>query len=693
MLNFYSRSVAAILFCIAPTILTLADGPSDNKPTEVRQIPPPGIRLTDAALSNLSTKLDGLRATLAKHSGIPDLALAEAEVFVRAVELAIELDSFYSEGDFENAQKLLEFASRRIEAIVASPTKAGVPAWLRAELSSNVPATPERAKPENVAKDSRLIVGGFRSKLDGSIQPYAVVIPASFDPDGSAPLRLDVWLHGRGEKVTELQFLHQRSKQVGEFAPENTIVLHPFGRYSNAFKFAGEVDVLEAIEHVKGLMPIDSNRINIRGFSMGGAGCWQLAVHYPGTWMAATPGAGFSETREFLAGFQQEVFVPTKYQESLLHWYDCPDWSNNLRHLPTIAYSGELDRQKQAADKMEQALRDRGLELTHLIGPQTAHKIHPDSKVEIETRIREISKTGRQAVPRKIDFTTYTLRYNEHNWINIQGLQRHWTESRVQADIETPGLLKVVTQNIDRLAVGPIRDSSLAPIRQIEIDGQTLKLEDSESLSSSTVSLQKRHDQWAVSMESTVTSEPTKRPGLQGPIDDAFLSPFVFVAPENVAPETKVDRWVNAEFKHATMEWRRHFRGDVVSRSAATVSDDDKKQKNLILFGTPSSNPLIAEVMKTMPLRWTSESVRVGSKEFASGAPVVIAIYPSPFADDRYVVINSGFTFREYAYLNNARQIPMLPDWAVVDVTDGATTQLPGMVLDAGFFDESWQIP
>ncbi|MEZ6078387.1 MAG: hypothetical protein R3C56_22755 [Pirellulaceae bacterium] len=41
--------------------------------------------------------------------------------------------------------------------------------------------------------------------------------------------------------------------------------------------------------------------------------------------------------------------------------------------------------------------------------------------------------------------------------------------------------------------------------------------------------------------------------------------------------------------------------------------------------------------------------------------------------------------------MNNARQVPMLPDWAVIDVTDRATSELPGKIVDAGFFDEHWQ--
>jgi len=57
---------------------------------------------------------------------------------------------------------------------------------------------------------------------------------------------------------------------------------------------------------------------------------------------------------------------------------------------------------------------------------------------------------------------------------------------------------------------------------------------------------------------------------------------------------------------------------------------------------------------------------------------------------NRYVVLNSGFTFREYDYLNNARQISKLPDWAVIDVTTPANGRYPGNVKDAGFFDEKW---
>ena len=59
---------------------------------------------------------------------------------------------------------------------------------------------------------------------------------------------------------------------------------------------------------------------------------------------------------------------------------------------------------------------------------------------------------------------------------------------------------------------------------------------------------------------------------------------------------------------------------------------------------------------------------------------------------DHYIVINSGFTYREYDYLNNARQVAKLPDWAIIDLTQPVTTQDPGGVPVAGFFGEHWEL-
>ena len=696
-----------------------ADGPSDNFPDSVRLVPPKGVVVAEDVQARWKAKSDELVQELNALRDINPADRWQIEGLLRAIRKTLEEEMFYNDSEIKFADSLLTLASERLQASKEGKKgfdllrhhailKPGMAVHLNA--SSNAEAL--------VKNGSYLIIGALQSKIDQSLQPFGLVVPESWTPDSNHPIRLDVWLHGRDEKSGEVGFLQRRQSQPGEFTPANTIVLHPYGRYSNAFKFAGEIDVLEGIDFISSILPIDPNRISIRGFSMGGAGCWQMAVHYPGNWFAATPGAGFSETTEFLRIFQKEEFKPTVFQKSLLHWYDCPDWSSNLRYLPTIAYSGELDRQKQAADIMEASLRSKGIELPHLIGPQTDHKFHPDTKIEITQRLDQLAAKGRDQYPSRIDFTTYTLRYPTHTWLTIERLGQHWQEARIQAS-RTESEIAVTTQNIERFSVQLPVSLFKIPSDQnllVTIDDHRMELSPKQLLSDRStnpkwrLTFQKHNATW---VQAVVLDQEdlAKKPYLQGPIDDAFLDSFVFVPPIQAADGAAIvatESWTHAEYQHATLQWKRHFRGDIVTQSAETIAkilqiSSDKEaiqtelrnrqlDRNWILFGTPESNPVIGQIASQFPIQWSKENIQVGDRIYASANHALLMIYPNPFLPDRYIVLNSGFTFREYAYLNNARQIPMLPDWAIVDTASQPNSQWPGKIIAADFFDERWQL-
>jgi len=71
----------------------------------------------------------------------------------------------------------------------------------------------------------------------------------------------------------------------------------------------------------------------------------------------------------------------------------------------------------------------------------------------------------------------------------------------------------------------------------------------------------------------------------------------------------------------------------------------------------------------------------------------VAMVFPNPLNPNRYVVLNSGMTFRDFSNVSNSRQIPMLPDWAVLDIDGGSNAVLPGEIKAAGFFNEQWAFP
>jgi hypothetical protein len=122
------------------------------------------------------------------------------------------------------------------------------------------------------------------------------------------------------------------------------------------------------------------------------------------------------------------------------------------------------------------------------------------------------------------------------------------------------------------------------------------------------------------------------------------------------------------------------------------VTAADIASHSLVLWGDPGSNRLLSKIANKLPIRWTKDTVTVGKQQFPAATHAPVLIYPNPLNPDRYVVLNSGFTYREYDYLNNARQVPKLPDWAIVDTTTPPNSRYTGKIVTADFFGERWEL-
>ncbi len=665
----------AVCLLATASIHLNADGPKDNQPDQVRPIPPAGIALPEAdrdalqkGVKELEAEIQGLKVALEKKPALLAL-LPDVEIFHKSVDWALRYNEFFKPAEATTARAQLEQGKARAKAL-----REGQSPW---------------------TTQTGLVVRGYRSQIDNSVQPYGLVVPAGYQPDGNRPHRLDIWCHGRGETLSELAFIDGRQKSPGEYTPPGGFVLHPYGRYCNANKFAGEVDLFEAINHAMRNYRLDEDRIVMRGFSMGGAAAWHFTVHYPSRWAASNPGAGFSETPEFLKVFQDETLEPTIYEQRLWNWYDCPGYVRNLANCPTIAYSGEDDKQRQAATRMEEAATEQGFSLTHIIGPKTGHKIHPESKLEIARRLDRIVERGRDRFPETVHFATYTLRYANSAWVTVEGMLHHWEQAKVDARVDRNERQFVVdTDNVTALTlhVGP-GDYPLDPISavNVRIDGQNLPAPAPQSDRSWTAHFRKINTQWHP-IDDPHSLGLQKRPGLQGPIDDAFLSRFIVVRPTGKPFNEKTADWVQSELAHFVTHWRSQFRGEIIVRDDTSITDEEMAEANLILWGDPASNKIIGRVLKDLPLKWTKETLEIGPARFAAASHMPALIYPNPVDQNRYVVINSGFTYREYDYLNNARQVAKLPDWALIDLAVKPNSKAPGGIAAAGFFGEHWNV-
>ena len=627
----------------------------------VKPVPPPGVEVPAADRKEIEGGLKRLADAMAPLRQHPDFA--DVAIFHQAVLYALTYNEFFKTEEIFRAKELLKQGLTRAEELAA-----GRPSWVHA---------------------TGLIVRGYISKIDHSPQPYSIIVPPTYEREPNRPRRLDFWAHGRNETLSEVNFLWNQQRQPGEWIPADAFLVHLYGRFCNANKFAGEVDLSEVLADMKKRYPIDDNRVLIRGFSMGGASTWQFATHAAWKFAAAAPGAGFAETPVFLKMKPEELAKVPDWQKKLWRLYNSTDYAANLYNVPVVAYSGEDDGQKQAADIMASALEAEGMQMTHVIGPKTGHRYHVDSKPIIAAKLDLLAAKGRDYYARKVKFVTYTLRYNRMKWVVVDGLEQHWERGRVEAEYGPTGF-EVKTSGVTalRLDFGPSGyplDAASKPA--IRIDGQTLTGPAPFTDRSYSASLVKQNGKWSLGM----ADKTMKRHGLQGPIDDAFWNAFLMVKPTGTPMDASLVPWVKAESERALSEWRKVFRGDAPVKDDAQVTDADIASSNLVLWGDPGSNAVLGRIASQLPVKWTSAGVTVGTKTFAPGH-VPLLIYPNPLNPAKYVVLNSGFTFREFDALNNARQVPKLPDWAVVDTATPPDAYAPGKITAAGFFGEDWKL-
>jgi len=548
------------------------------------------------------------------------------------------------------------------------------------------------------------LVRGYRSRIDGSVQPFGLVVPRALQQ--GRPLRLDVVLHGSTRPVgmSELRFL----SRFFEGAPgsvsldEPYLELHPLGRVENCYRWGGETDVFEAIEAVCRQYPIDRDRIVLRGMSMGASGTWHLGLKHPDRFVALGPYCGYVDTRRFsetpLENFVKVGDLP-EHQELALHLLDSQDYAANGGVVPAIACMGAKDVFFDAHVLMGQAYRREGLQLVNLISPETAHTIDPITQREQLRLIGALAERGLDRAPRQLRFVTWSLKYPRCHWVELRALGSHYQRADFEARRLPDGQIVLLrATNIQRFAIArQVLEGSTPRLRvgELELDlreappGEWIEFENSEG-------------KWQVARG---VAGRGKRPGLAGPIDDAFTAPFVCVRGTGTPWNAEVQAWSMGVLQRFAAEWHQYFRGDLPIVDDVDVTPAQMARQHLVLFGDPGSNQLLAKVLPGLPLGWTADELSMAGEKYPAGshAPALIHINPLVERGDRYVVVNSGHTFHatELGSLNYLL-FPRLGDWSVMrvgrspEVPAGATPvrgDLWEQGVLSGYFDEQWEFP
>lgn len=664
------RQILLIFLCAA----SLSAQPAAQKKAAAPPFVPTGEEVSQIRAK--VDQLDGLLASPAVKRSNPDW-LTDVEIYSKAGRFLLEFpQTLFSHDGVQQALTVLDDGLAR-----ARQLQVGQAPWIGARGRK---------------------IHAYRSALDGSIQPYGVTVPDSYD--GSKPVRLYVWLHGRDQTLTESSFLFKFPKPNKGLtyvtADKGQITLDCYGRWNNANHWAGEVDVFEAIADVSRRYKIDPNRIVLRGFSLGGAGAWHIALQYPDRFAAAEIGAGTYPRRAAMGGFPP-------YQQGPLHiWENIIDWSLNAFNIPIAGHDGDSDTQtatippdpgKPHRGQLESSLRvraqlekegfpsegetnfwrARGTPSIFLISEKTGHSISPLVRQRIDSFLDEHGDRGIVS-PDHVRFLTYTTRYNRAHWVSLDGLARHYERSEISAKRDAERThYDIITKNVTRLTL-----REMSKVRSFRIDSQTLKLKPAAE-----VHLARSGGAWRVAPAKPAGLHKTH--ALQGPIDDAFLDPFLLVRPTGTPWNKEANEQALRILARFDRVYARYYRAHPRIKDDKDVTPEDFQRYNVALFGDPGSNRWIARMHSRLPIKWSATAIAAGAQSFSAAAHLPALVYPNPLNPARYVVINSGLTIDEREY-HGDYSMPRLGDLAILKVQAG--TETPDIAF-ASLFDENWRLP
>jgi dienelactone hydrolase len=620
--------------------------------------------------------LEAAQAALArakqKAAGLDPLL---REVSLPSTEMLVE-DAEMRWSDFGQAPRDWEFVKKQLETARAYAEKlaAGEDPW--------------KARTGAFTK-------AYRSELDGTLQPYGLYVPTSYDPATAWPLL--VGLHGSGSN----HLLHRRrlfglGNEPGEGdyeairrevqLPEvGFIVLTPYGRGESAgYNGIAEADVLRAMEHAQRAYKVDPDRVHLTGLSMGGGGTWHVGLRYPDRFASISPVCGVADMdlMPWTAGWNaldKELMGLTGYSRI----------AENAANLQVFVFHGDEDDAVSvvASRKMMEAFEKAGLagNSAHYFELPGVTHFAWDFAYRAGSLFRRLENVRRNPFPERVAYSTFSPRYNRAYWLRIDRIERGLALARVEGT-QKAGVFEVKTDNLAAFSIllAPAIAPAGKPI-EVKVNGKQVfrGVPKAEVLS------------FAASKGSWKAGTPWRGPA-QGPPDHAEAGmrsasvvqygPHVYVYGTMGDVATTAAQKAMAE---RLADWGPSVRARWRVLPDSEVTPELMFTHDLVLVGTDTTNRVLPG-LAGLPIRQDDSGTYVGVKKVAGPGATFRLLCPHPGARGRRVLVYGGGSpaaLERFRPPNRMAPPPfsLFADYLVVGED--------GKVVLEGFFKDGYTIP
>jgi poly(3-hydroxybutyrate) depolymerase len=497
--------------------------------------------------------------------------------------------------------------------------------------------------PLPIFSGGRSIRRTFVSAVDGSTQYYAVNGPSAPPMD---PAALVLSLHGAGVQAAGQARAYETKDWAYVVAPTNR---RPFGF---DWQDWGRLDALEVLDRALETLPVDPERVHVTGHSMGGHGTWHVGMLHSDRFAVLGPSAGWISFSTYGGATQ----LPSPWNAARLH-DNTLLYRENLTKRAVFMIHGDQDRnvpvQQSRVMLQELAGIPDILELHE--EPGAGHWWDSDPRpgatcVDFPA-LFDLFET-RQRNPSQLDFRFTSPApwvSPSHRFVTVEAVEDPYLPFTVESR-GFEGFVSIETTNVASLVV----DGSMLldeGVLDVSVDRNTQPLEDG--------------------LMRFGASE--KKPGVHGPVKEAFFRPFCFVHMDG-------DRRWEAVAARLTSVWA--VIGNGAGCTLPFSRKDDAGARNRIYLGVPSDQ---LSLPAGIPFEWNEGQVVLDGN--ATGRPTFLGVtFPE---GDHLAVSLSATEGAEWLarYFSPFSSRAAFPDWFTYVLTDAGNPAYG----PSGWFDADWR--
>lgn len=543
----------------------------------------------------------------------------------------------------------------------------------------------------------RIVNRAYDSELSLDDQGYGIYIPPDYDPSRAWPLI--VVLHGGSSNGNlflgvvlgnNMSWLAYSQYLWNDFEPRwspNVIVVSPDGFGQVMWRWMGERDVLDVIADVQLHYNVDPDRIILAGLSNGGVGAYAIGTRHAWRFSVVQAIAGAPSWLQYAGG------RPLPAERVAMEPFSGLHLAENILDTDFRFYHGRGDTgpmRPQFVTQFEARLADLSIEPNvtwYDAGHDILYRVHRHGRTF--DALGEVRRDRRRA---EVRLVTGDYRAAQQHWVTVTRMDGYPELAHVRANVEGEAV-RVTTDNVLALSLD-LRDMPLAEGSQarIAVDGQEVYAGPRAQLGH-VIHMTREAETWRLGFPEEPPGTLVKRPGVSGPLTDAYLGRMVHVFGTGNAERRPALEQAAHRGSHGWPLWLWYFRQEVVADTE--VTDEMMRDAHLVLYGTAGDNAVLERIRDRLPVRVERDAIVVGTQRYEGPSVGVRFIYPNPLSPDRYVIVQGGVTPEAVAAGYNLPDF--LPDYLVYDRGTTRTRQRlftgRDRALAMGYFDRHWELP